>query len=85
MRSRSTLYIVGDSTLCSFEDKDYFIPRSGYGTKIHKYTDFDNLEIVNLALSGRSSKSFINEENYPPLGQYFTNIGGSDGLDRGIF
>ncbi|QEN04313.1 carbohydrate esterase [Thiospirochaeta perfilievii] len=67
MRGRSTLYIVGDSTLCSFEDKDYFIPRSGYGTKIHKYADSDNLEIVNLALSGRSSKSFINEENYITL------------------
>ena len=32
------LWVVGDSTLISFEDK-YYLPRYGYGTKLQEYLD----------------------------------------------
>jgi lysophospholipase L1-like esterase len=57
------LYLVGDSTVCSFNDT-YYYPRYGYGTQLYRYF---NLPIINLALSGRSSKSFIVEKNYQNL------------------
>lgn len=61
----TTLYLVGDSTVCSFTD-DYYFPRYGYGTQIGNYLS-DKVTINNLALSGRSSKSFLLEENYQTL------------------
>ena len=60
------LFIVGDSTLCHYDDEpDRFIPRNGYGMWLHKY--FKDLNVVNLALSGRSSKSFVSEDYYAKL------------------
>ena len=61
----ATIYLVGDSTVCSFNDK-YFYPRYGYGTQLQGYLT-DKATVVNLALSGRSSKSFIQEANYQTL------------------
>ena len=61
----TTMYLVGDSTMASFEDK-YFYPRYGYGTQIGNYFD-EKVSVVNLALSGRSSKSFLIEANYTTL------------------
>lgn len=63
-----TLYLVGDSTVCDFGDEDIgrYYPRYGYGTKIGNYLD-ENINVVNLALSGRSSKSFLAESNYATL------------------
>lgn len=60
-----TIYIIGDSTVCSFSD-DYYYPRYGYGTQLANYLA-PEATVVNLALSGRSSKSFIVEENYQTL------------------
>ena len=57
------IYIVGDSTVCSFND-NYYLPRYGYGTQISKYINVADENVENLALSGRSSKSFLAEENY---------------------
>ena len=53
----ATLYLVGDSTVASFNDP-YYYPRYGYGTQIGKYLS-PSVTVVNLALSGRSSKSYI--------------------------
>ena len=53
----TTLYLVGDSTVAAFNDP-YYYPRYGYGTQIGKYLDA-SVAVNNLALSGRSSKSFI--------------------------
>lgn len=58
------LYVIGDSTVSSFNDP-YYYPRYGYGTMLECY--FQNIQIINLALSGRSSKSFIEESNYKKL------------------
>ena len=54
----TTLYLVGDSTVSGFNDP-YYYPRYGYGTQIGTYLG-KNVTVTNLALSGRSSKSFIN-------------------------
>lgn len=61
----NTLWVVGDSTLSSFEDK-YFYPRYGYGTMLGEYLDSE-ICVKNIALSGRSSKSFTTEPEYQEL------------------
>ncbi len=58
------LYVVGDSTVAKFNDVSYFYPRYGYGAVLDK---FFNIEIINLALSGRSSKSYLVEKEYKYL------------------
>ena len=60
-----TIYIVGDSTVCAFND-NYYYPRYGYGTQLPGYLA-DEATVVNLAMSGRSSKSFTTESNYEKL------------------
>ena len=61
----STLWVVGDSTLSSFDDK-YYYPRYGYGTKLGCYLN-SKVQVNNLALSGRSSKSYTTEPEYQTL------------------
>jgi len=60
------IYVVGDSTVCSFSDA-YYLPRYGYGTQLAQYFNVEESQVVNLALSGRSSKSFLTEANYTTL------------------
>lgn len=60
------IYLVGDSTVCGFDDP-YYLPRYGYGTQLYNYINCDANQIVNLALSGRSSKSYITETQYNTL------------------
>ena len=60
------LYVVGDSTLSSFNDP-YYYPRYGYGTKLQDYLNEKKIEVINLAMSGRSSLSFLTEANYKTL------------------
>lgn len=59
------LWVIGDSTLSAFNDK-YCYPRYGYGTKLDMYLDED-IQVVNIALSGRSSKSYTLEPEYETL------------------
>ena len=61
-----TVYMVGDSTVCSFNDTTYYYPRYGYGTQLSNYLS-STVTVSNLALSGRSSKSFLLEANYETL------------------
>lgn len=60
------LFVVGDSTLSAFND-NYYYPRYGYGTKLQEYLDSSKITVENLAMSGRSSKSFLKEKNYQTL------------------
>ena len=60
------VYMVGDSTMCLHNDTTYYYPRYGFGTQFENYL-YTNASVVNLALSGRSSKSFILENNYTTL------------------
>lgn len=81
--SAATLYVVGDSTVCdygyydkngvaldstsiSITDSTYFYPRYGYGMQLYNYLS-SKITVNNLALSGRSSKSFTTEDNYTTL------------------
>ena len=63
--SKPTVWIIGDSTVSSFADK-YYYPRYGWGTQIDKYLD-GTYEVKNIALSGRSSKSYVNDKEYNEL------------------
>ena len=63
--SKPTVWIIGDSTVSSFAD-NYYYPRYGYGTMLDKYLN-DNVRVVNIALSGRSSKSYTTEPQYKEL------------------
>lgn len=66
-QKETTVYIVGDSTACIYgSDDDYAIPRAGWGMYFDSYLN-DNAEVVDLALAGRSSKSFTIEDNYKTL------------------
>ena len=69
------LYVVGDSTLAKFNDA-YYYPRYGYATMLDKYFNSD-IEIINNALSGRSSKSYILDPEYKAT---FDNIKKGDYL-----
>lgn len=61
-----TVYFVGDSTVCEYGDEpDRLIPRNGYGMRVKEY--LKNVKTVNLALGGRSSRSFLKEDNYQVL------------------
>lgn len=70
------VYLVGDSTVSSFNDITYYYPRYGYGTMLDNYLD-SQVKVVNLAMSGRSSKSFLKEKNYETL---INNLGEDDYL-----
>ncbi|MDR1753728.1 MAG: GDSL-type esterase/lipase family protein [Eubacterium sp.] len=58
-----TVWLAGDSTVSSFND-NYFYPRYGYGTKLGEYLE---MHIENLALSGRSTRSYLKEPEYKTL------------------
>ena len=64
---KPVLFVVGDSTVCEFPKETIAYPRYGYGTRLKDYLDTSKIDIKNLALSGRSSKSFLKEENYAYL------------------
>lgn len=57
------IYVVGDSTASVYDDKNY--PRKGWAQMLGNY--FDRVEVVDYALSGRSSVNFKNEANYTKL------------------
>lgn len=81
----STLWIVGDSTACNYydEENDTFVdnkayyPRYGFGMQFSNYFD-TKLTIKNLALSGRSSRSFLSDANY-------NTLFGSNGIKKGDY
>ena len=54
------VFIVGDSTGSPFNDTSY-LPRFGFGTKVQDYLEKDKACVINLAVSGRSSVSFITD------------------------
>lgn len=56
----SRIFIVGDSTASPFNDP-YYIPRYGFGTKVQDFLNPKKAAVVNLAVSGRSSKNFITD------------------------
>lgn len=59
------VFIAGDSTACDYphEGENNSFPRTGWGQVFGRLFN-DRVTVVNCALSGRSSKSFLCEENY---------------------
>lgn len=66
--AKNSIYIVGDSLSCEYKGNNLeaFYPRVGFGSQLKNYTH-EKLIVNNLALSGRSSKSFISENEYKTL------------------
>lgn len=60
-----TLWVVGDSTAAAFQDSSYYSPRYGWGTQLPLY--FQGIAIQNLAVSGTSSKSYLDTDQYKTL------------------
>ncbi|MDD3253701.1 MAG: GDSL-type esterase/lipase family protein [Lachnospiraceae bacterium] len=61
----TTLWVVGDSTAAAFSDVTYYSPRYGWGTQLGNY--FQGIQIRNLAISGTSSKSYSETDQYKSL------------------
>ena len=65
----TTVYLVGDSTVCEYsmtKERSRYYPRNGYGMWFDDFLS-NKVTVNNLALSGRSSKSFLKESNYKTL------------------
>ena len=69
-----TLYLIGDSTGSPYTSSDYYknggnylVMRNGFGMSFDKYFDTDNINLVNYAVSGISSKSFTSNKNYAEM------------------
>ena len=60
------VFLVGDSTVCYYDD-NYSIPYNRYGWGMKLAEQFNGINVNNLALSGRSSRSFLTEKNYQTL------------------
>ncbi len=62
------VYVVGDSTVCEYtsENTEKYNFRQGWAMRLGDYFAQD-VNIHNLALSGRSSRSFLTEANYTTL------------------
>lgn len=60
------IFIVGDSTACIYgSDDNYAVPRAGWGMYLDEFVK--NANVIDLAISGRSSKSLTVEEEYQTL------------------
>ncbi len=70
------VFIVGDSTVCTYDDETLQNQnRCGWGMKLAD--NYNGVNANNLALSGRSSRSFLSEDNYTTL---CNSIGAGDYL-----
>lgn len=94
-RFSGKVFLVGDSTVCEYDSNTTStLDRYGWGMKLGSY--FNNVTVRNLALSGRSSRSFLAENYYTTLcnelgeGDYlFIQFGHNDektdDADRGTY
>lgn len=57
-KKKITIHIVGDSIVKTYEPDEFV---GGWGEFLHLFMNSKNVEIVNHAEGGRSSRSFINE------------------------
>ena len=63
----TNIFIVGDSTSCIYGyDDNYALPRAGWGMYLGDFLR-SKYHVEDLAMSGRSSKSFATEDNYKKL------------------
>ena len=62
--SAADLYLVGDSTMQDYRSQ--FAPMTGWGTSLKGLVKPD-VKVTNLAMGGRSSKSFLTEKRWEPV------------------
>jgi lysophospholipase L1-like esterase len=62
---KSTLYCIGDSTMANKKDPDRN-PEHGWAQVLQSFFK-DDIVVVNKALNGRSTKSFINEKRWDSI------------------
>lgn len=62
--SELTVFLAGDSTVADYPPEK--LPMLGWGAKLGLFLD-GTVKIVNHAMNGRSSKSFINEGRLEPI------------------
>lgn len=54
-----TIHVIGDSTVTNYKDSAY--PQTGWGQILGNFFDESRVKINNVAIGGRSSKTFIQE------------------------
>lgn len=62
---KSTLYCIGDSTMANKKDPDHN-PEHGWAQVLQSFFK-DDITVVNKAVNGRSTKSFINEKRWDSI------------------
>lgn len=62
--NKTTIYLVGDSTMCLYDDSRF--PQAGWGMPFANFFDA-NVKVENHAKGGRSSKSFLDENRWQPI------------------
>ncbi len=63
-KKRIKIYLIGDSTMCTYEPKQF--PVTGWGMSFATFFD-SALTIDNRARGGRSTKTFISENRWQPI------------------
>jgi lysophospholipase L1-like esterase len=53
------VHVIGDSTVCNYKDNAY--PQTGWGQILGSFFDGTRVQVVNYAIGGRSSKTFVQE------------------------
>lgn len=54
-----TIHVIGDSTVCNYKESAY--PQTGWGQVLAPFFDGSRTKVINYAIGGRSSKSFVND------------------------
>lgn len=60
-QQKTIVYIIGDSTAANKQASAY--PETGWGMELQTFFD-EEVKVDNMALNGRSTKSFINEKKW---------------------
>ena len=63
-KKRTTVYLIGDSTMCTYEPKQF--PVTGWGMPFANFFD-NSVSIINRARGGRSTRTFISEHRWKPI------------------
>ncbi len=78
-----TIHVIGDSTVCNYKDSAY--PQTGWGQVLAPFFDGSRTKVINYAIGGRSSKSFVNDgrltevlNNTQPGDYIFVQMGTND-------
>ncbi len=65
-RGRRVVFVIGDSTASPYphSGENNRFPQTGWAQYFDKYFDHDKALALDIAMSGRSAKSYMNEDNF---------------------